>query len=562
MTLVLDNKRKGRWTRWLRRVGIYSVATLIALLLLYTAFRRWTLLLPPDDDGPALPKTAVVEKSDGGLRLRVGKSTLERGDGLWRLTLDGKPREVGHAHGLLVRRLSDRFDRHMHALLGRYVRSGFARWAMSNIVRWRFRELPERIPAARLLELAAMSRTLVDTREYDERPYARVVYYHATYDVTQRLESSPLLGCTSFAAWGEHTANKHLFVGRNFDFDAGEIFDREKAVMIVRAPGQIPFVSIGWPGLTGVVTGLNKSRLFVALHAARSDAGFAAGTPIVFVVREVLERAHSIKEALALLKKAKVIGSQALLLADGDENRAVVVELSPKVMVVREAVGPRIGLANHFLHRKFKGDAANDRLRRYSTSEVRYKRLMQLLRRFRGRIDAPTSALILRNRTAVDDAPRALGHRGVIDAVQATHSVVADLSEMVLWVTRGPHLVGPYVAIDLKPLFGVAVGTSYSPPKNIPPDPLQGSAQLARYRMVVAWLEYASRLELNGKLRAALDYLRRAAAAAPKLPRVHKRLGDLLYKLGETSAAKDAYKTYLGLNPPYLKDVEAVKARM
>ena len=60
-------------------------------------------------------------------------------------------------------------------------------------------------------------------------------------------------------------------IGRNFDFEGPEIFDREKAVLFFKPKGKIPFASVAWVGMSGVVTGLNAEGIYVSVNAARMD---------------------------------------------------------------------------------------------------------------------------------------------------------------------------------------------------------------------------------------------------------------------------------------------------
>jgi tetratricopeptide (TPR) repeat protein len=239
----------------------------------------------------------------------------------------------------------------------------------------------------------------------------------------------------------------------------------------------------------------------------------------------------------------------------------VVVELSPDKLGVRRSSSGVLGLTNHFLDKRFKADASNDRLKRYTTSKERYRRLMQLLDRFASRIDPETAALILRNRTAYDDDPLALGNRNALDALIATHGVVVDLTEMVLWVSSGPQLIGPFAPVDLKPIFGIPVkSTDELDP--IPADPLKGSAELDRLLQCRAQIAHARSLGRGGKLARALDYARRAVKVMDNSPDARKLLADLLWQVGSYQEAKKHYRTFLKLHPPYLRDVEIAKARL
>lgn len=561
IALVIGQRRKERLRRLLRKLALALLVVIVALALTYTAFRRWTLLIPPDDEGPPLQTKVKVAINDGVSRMKVGESWMERRDGIWRLSLAGDPRTLGHSHGLLGGRVTAAIDAHMSRMMERYVTSPFRRWLVGNLVRWQYRQLPEMIPPQRLVEVAAFSRTIADTEDHPESPFQRMVYYHALHDMTQRLDGSPLIGCTAFAAWGKQVVDGHLIVGRNFDFEGGSIFDREKAVIAFKTRGRIPFVSVAWPGMAGVVTGVNAKQIYVSINAARTDEPLRPGIPMAFLVREILEGASSIKEAIAIIKQHEVMVAEGILVADGKVPEAVVVELSPDKLAVRRSSSGKLGLTNHFLDKRFKADASNDRLKRYTTSKARYRRLVQLLDRFATRIDPETAALILRNRTAYDDDPLALGNRNAVDALIATHGVVVDLTEMVLWVSSGPQLIGPFAPVDLKPIFGIPV-KSTDALEPIPADPLQGSAELDRLLQCRAQIVHAQSLGRAGKLAQALDYAHRAVDLMGDSPDARKLLADLLWQVGSYADAKKHYRTFLELHPPYLRDVETAKARL
>jgi tetratricopeptide (TPR) repeat protein len=556
--LVIGQSRKARMRRLLRRLASVVGAAFLCLLLSYTAFRRWTLMEAPKDEGPPLPQVAEVAVEAGVPRTTVGESWMEWRDGIWRLRLTGDPRMMGHSHGLLAGAVTHRIERHMAQLMDSYVTSPGRRWLVENAVRWRFRQLPENLPPSRLVELAAFSRTVGDIGTYREQPFQRLVYYHALHDMTQRMDGSPLVGCSAFAVWGKQSGNGHLVVGRNFDFEGGEIFDREKAVLAFHTPGRIPFVSVAWPGMAGVVTGINAKRLYVSLNAARTDDPLVPGIPMAFLVREILEEASDIKEAVAVIKRHQVMVAEALLIADGKTPEAVVVELSPRTLAVRRAPAGVLAVTNHLLDSKFKGDAANNRLRRYTTSEVRHQRLSQLLKRFGGRIDVRTAAMILRNRSGMNDEPLGLGHRDAIDGLIATHGVVADLTDMILWVSRGPHLLGQFVALDLRPLFSIPM-SSMAPPEPIPPDVLYDSPELKRYQLGQEQIELARQLLKAGNLVRAADHARRATLTLPDSHEAHKLMGDVLWKAGRKDEAREHYDTFLKLHPPYLREKEEVQ---
>ena len=71
----------------------------------------------------------------------------------------------------------------------------------------------------------------------------------------------------------------HTILARNFDFEAGSVFDDGKVVFLVRQEGKIPFASVAWPGLIGVLSGMNAKGLSVVVHGGRARDTRAATPP-------------------------------------------------------------------------------------------------------------------------------------------------------------------------------------------------------------------------------------------------------------------------------------------
>ena len=84
----------------------------------------------------------------------------------------------------------------------------------------------------------------------------------------------------------------------------------------------------------------------------------------------------------------------------------------------------------------------------------RRSRADELLARLPARLspgDAVDHAIgILRDRSGLGDRTLSLGDRSAINALIATHGVVMDSLQRVLWVSESPHLLGRFVAFDLK----------------------------------------------------------------------------------------------------------------
>ena len=556
--LYLGSKGRAASRRWLRRVAVVVAGALFCGVVGYLIFLRMTRVDPPRID-PAVRAAAELPLEVRGPRAYVGESWLGRERGIWEAHLTGEPYALGWAQGRLGNRLFLEAEDYMFGEMARYVPSKIALWLIRAGVRLQYRHVGDLLPPERAEEIAGMARG-VDDLHSDFLPiYHRLVFYHALHDITQGLEHSPLLGCTAFAASGPASTNGHLIIGRNFDFEGPEIFDREKAILFYKPRGKIQFASVAWLGMSGVITGLNAEGIFVSINAARSDdKATGEGVPVEILVREIMEQAKSIDDVVAMVKKTPVMVPDFYLVGDGKTGESAVIERTPRRLEVRRSsrADGTIVLANHALSPTFAADAENDRLKRYLTSGARMKRMDELVKHWRGQIDPKKALEILRDKKGAGGVDLGLGNRNALDAIIATHSVVVDATSLTIWVSTGPHLLGKYVGFDLKRELG---GEAQLPePPDLPDDPIAQTDEFRQFLLAKSELGAAERLKKRDPDRA-LEEARRAEGLEDKMPEPHRLVGDLLRTRGDRAGARAEYQRFLALSPPYLKDIEDVK---
>lgn len=437
-----------------RRRRLYRLCVFLCVLAcLWVAYAELTLLRPPRDL-PRAPAYTRTRDADG--TLRYGPSYLRRHGGVWELGLAGDPVALGDAHASLARELMIRVEEQMFGLFAHYVPSAFFRGFITTLVRGQHVDLPRQFPRERLQEVAAEARAFAPGDPFERflPTYHRLLTLHALYDISLSFEHSPLLGCSAFYAGGAHSRDGHTWVGRNFDMEIHPVFDREKVVQLFRPAGRIPFAAVSWPGLTGVLTGLNLEGIFVAVHGARAGTPRSQGVPVPSTLREVLERAHSLEEAIAVVRSHEPMVSHLLLVVDGDTGEGAVLERAPGFPLRVRRLGQQGGVANHYFDPTLAADARNQSVREHTSTLSRQQRLDELLARYDGRMDADTTLSVLRDHEGPGDAPVARNHRGALDAWIATHSVLADATARVLWVSAAPHTLGRYERFDLRVLLG------------------------------------------------------------------------------------------------------------
>ncbi len=378
--------------------------------------------------------------------------------------------------------------------------------------------------------------------------YRRMLDMHALHDVSQRFVDAPALAaaCTGFLARG---ADGSLLLARNFDFEGGAIFDRQKLVSVVAPAEGIPYLSVGFSGMLGVASGFNREGIGVAIQAIAGGETAASGMPMTLLLAEVLAKESTFEGAVARLSSAKVFVSDLILLGDAKSGRFAVVEKSPSAFAVRAGTGAFLAATN---------EAEDPRVRRgaralppESTSRKRRARLDVLLRESRGSLDVPSAIAILRDRRGADGRELGPGNRNAIDAVIAAHSVVLDLTHRRAWVAAAPHTLGAYFPVDLEAVLASLGGP---PPAGapVPADAWLSPEGYGRYQEAREALSRVRRFErgrARGWLDAALREAERAHERSPDFAEATAKLGELVARRGNRARARALLDDALAHDP-------------
>jgi len=548
----MTKERTRSWRRWLK-VSLLAVGGLLVLLAGFVAWAYLTCFAePPElDYRPAVRDWAAPREEAG--RVRYGDCWFERREGCSLLALAGDPYTIGYANATLTRDLLAYQEQCFVAFVKDLLPGAWKLRAVAFAVLVNNRNLPDYVPHEYQLEIRGIADAMPDGFPEFGPPYHRVLNYHAAHDISHWVWDRPVVGCTAVAARNAATADGHLLVGRNFDFEGGRQFDVNKVIACVRPTEGHAFLSVSWPGMAGAMTGINDRRLYCSINGAHSSDRDNIGTPVSLVVRQVLQYADTLDDAIATIRDAHVFVSDSYLLADGTTGEAAVVEKSPGKVAVRRIRGDVLLQANHFECPEFADDEGNAEYRRVGTSESRRQRLAELVDRAVGRLDPTTIVGILRDRELPGDRPVALGNRSTINAMIGTHSVVADLTTGVLWVSRGPHQLGAYDAYRIDG-FGDPAG------ETIPADPALASGAYARLTEARELITTAHRVwEEDGALGEREQAgLRRALELNPGDADALHLLAQGLEAAGKPDAALREYRAALAASPAFPQDREEI----
>lgn len=536
----------NRWRPWRKRL-LWVAASLLGLWLLlwagmYGLMHLWVARPPAVEGSPPITLLAPEARPDG---VYLGRNRLVRREGLPVLYLSGSPFEIGYANGVLTRELIRRQEDALLTLLQRVAPFQWTRFVLKFIVVYRNRALPAHVLPEYQTEIYGLSRGCPDPHPELGPFFHRLLNYHAAQDISYMMMHSPLLhrGCTAFGAWGANTRDGHLLTGRNFDWEADPVFDQDRLLVYCEPERGIPFVSLAWSGMVGCVSGMNREGLSITINGAPSHIPSDAATPTCLVAREVLQYARNIAEARAIIEKRAVFVSALFLVGSRQDGRFVVIEKTPTACAVREPdAEPRLVCANHYLTAALAADPINQEFLRAETSQSRYDRLTELLSA-KAPVDAPAIAAILRDRRLPGGQPAGNGHRGSLNPLIATHSVIMDLTAGLFWAARPPHQLGRFVAFDLN------APERELPTLTIPEDPFLSSGEFTRYQAAMAALDSGWQALKKGRLDSALASARQAETNNPGFYQNAWLLADTLLRQGQVEAAAGACRAAMAGRP-------------
>ena len=351
-----------------------------------------------------------------------GKGYLEEKDGILVLHLKGSPYEMGYQHGMLTKHLAGKSKEAFAEAVPPIKGGRVGEWIVKKYLFWKLGKMEKYVPEEFIEELKGMADSVTE-RKVD---YREILLYHAMRDIGQ------VLACSSFIALPQTTKNREPIYGRNFDFLKGNSLP--SLVTFFEPDKGNSFVSIGWPGMVGVVSGMNDEGLTVGILTAYSKDVSFDGIPSCFLMRKVLQYANNVEEAKEIIIKSKRTGPNIILLAD--EEGALIIEYSATKYALRKPQDGLLYSSNHFLSSIYEKDKKRKKALKSGDSEARYERMEELLKKRYGQIDVKYGIKILRD--------------NIILKENTLHSVIFRPRTLEFLIAQGSHASGNFIKFHLK----------------------------------------------------------------------------------------------------------------
>ncbi|WP_081806306.1 MULTISPECIES: C45 family autoproteolytic acyltransferase/hydolase [Chryseobacterium] len=403
---------------------------------------------------------------------------------LWELYIHGNPLQLGYNNGALTQDLMQKQEGIFFSKVEGFVPSKFRQKLLRGFLKWYNRKMYLNVREDYQAELFGLSQYSSDQYNFIAPKYLRNLYLHGAHDIGHAMQDLAMVGCTSLAVWNENTEDGDLLIGRNFDFYVGDDFAKNKVVEFVEPDTGIPYMSVSWPGMIGVVSGMNKKGITVTINAGKSKIPLTAKTPISLVTREILQYAGTIEEAIAIAGKRKVFVSESILVGSAADKNAVIIEVSPKNFGVYKVQNTsQVICTNHFQSDAYKNDLKNQKHIEESHSAYRYEKLQELLQEEK-KLNPEKIAAILRNRSGLKDKKIGYGNEKALNQLLAHHSVIFSPEKRLVWVSSNPYQLGEFVCYDLNEIFsdhGLQKDNLAKSGLNIATDPFVNSEEFRNY---------------------------------------------------------------------------------
>ena len=459
---------------------------------------------------------------------------------LWELHVSGDALERGLAIGSLTQPLIQKQEKVFFSKIESIVPSKFKLSLLRQFLKWYNRKLYLHVPEEFKTEIYGVSQFASDNYDKIAPKYLRTLYLHGAHDIGHALQDLALVGCSSLAVWGDKSEDGSLVIGRNFDFYAGDKFAEDKIIAFVTPNEGIPFMSVTWGGMIGVVSGMNKEGLSITINAGKSEIPLVAKTPISILAREILQYASTTDEAIAIAKKREVFVAESIMISSAKDKKAILIEVSPDNFGVFEVENSnQLVCSNHFQSTSYKEDKRNSAHMVESHSKYRFDRMNELLFE-EEKINPANVAAILRNKEGLQNIDLGYGNEKALNQLLAHHGIIFKPEQRMVWVSSNPYQMGEFVAYDLNKIFDtkrVEFETVGSNEFNIPEDNFIHSIAFEnyeKYRVLDRKIDSSMKNNQEISTETIKDYQN----SNPNSWIVYNKIGNYYYDKGWLKAAE------------------------
>ncbi len=270
----------------------------------------------------ALPATAALAaRADEPIKIVArdpgGHGLLCTSQGKTVLLVSGTPQQMGAAQGTLLKEPARKLTERVLYFMGSVDTLESGQWWFDRMRQIERRTLPF-TPRRFLNECDALA-VAADISRRDGR-YANLF--------PERFH------CTGVALRGKATADGRVLHARVLDYMRDVGLQEQATVTVFMPDGRHAWLSLGYAGFVGTVTAMNERGLAVGEMGARGEGDWD-GVPMAYLLRDVMERASTVEEALQIVRSSRRTCEYYYIFSDKSRNMAAVHCDSRQITVLR-----------------------------------------------------------------------------------------------------------------------------------------------------------------------------------------------------------------------------------
>lgn len=492
------------------------------------------------DGSDYLPAREVIEAvtglsvtEEGGIK-RFGDGWVEKRGANYLLHLSGTSYEMGYQHGVLM---ADEIKSGAVPVFADPVShnasfAGKPAWVRKMLLTYLefsvYGPIERNTPREYLEEIKGIADGAgLDFREVFIANFLSDLTMAMTPGVINKKAAELGIGaeCSAFVAAGDAVEGGALIFGRNTDYSGQGRWGPYQTIFFYKPAGGLSYVNVGSAGLIKANSAMNEAGIVVSGHFMAFEGADPAGVSFTVLENEIMRKAHTLDEAIALIEGARRGGAFGLIIADGVRREAAVVESTAERLGIRRMENGAIVLTNFATTEELK---PVDLLLRYNlllrNVKGRYERLSQLIDLHRGAITPALSATFMSDHVDVITGTE----RGTGITVCSDNNVTSAVfvpGSGLFWVAGGdePACINDYVGYD----FSAEIAGEPGDPR---PDLLSGyswqdPARRAAFELYMkAYIAYEA--DFSDKA-TAFEYLRQAIGTDPAEP-IYARMAGIL----------------------------------
>lgn len=234
------------------------------------------------------------------------------------LIVSGNAEQMGDAHGKLLASMVPQVTPRTMCLVGAVYSISKGDWffaRMDEIIRRATPHTPERF----IQECLAMGRAA----GISDRDALCANFF------------PELFHCSGAALRNQATSDGQVLHVRVLDYMADINLQKYTAVQIFLPEGHNAWMSLGYAGFLGTVTAMNEHGLAMGEIGGGGEGNWD-GMPMNFLMRDIMERAKTVREALAILEKTPRSCEYYYVLSDAGKDM-VGVYATPETLEILEA---------------------------------------------------------------------------------------------------------------------------------------------------------------------------------------------------------------------------------